>query len=320
MAQIIPAAPLGSLPNEVLRTYRFLKSLPDEYLVWHHLTPWDRTAPDFLIINPGRKALLIKVSTAKADSKQPAAQMLLIGEKQRKLGQEEEQVINAFHNRLPPTFKDQITRAILFPNIRSKILASNQVNHPSSEIYWLGQDLMQNNDISLWDGMFKGGSLDEFSLENLRMFFTPEVVVPATLTVRPPDQGRHAAGLEDYLLDTVQEIAVKSELDLPSQQEKASKDMRVNIINGVAGSGKTLILLYRLRLLYSLFPTQRFLVLTHNRPLIRDMRSRYQQLAGNLPRTIAWETFNGFCRHYWPESSETPWVNPIGKVQRDRLI
>jgi superfamily I DNA/RNA helicase len=140
------------------------------------------------------------------------------------------------------------------------------------------------------------------------------------LTVRPPDQGRHAAGLQDYLLDSLQEMAVKGDLDLPPEQARVSRDFHISIVNGVAGSGKTLILLYRLRLLHSLFPDKRFLVLTHNRPLIRDMQSRYKQLVGDSPRSISWETFNGFCRRYWPEAGDTPWVDPIGKASRDRLI
>jgi len=320
MAQIIPSTPLGSLPNEVLRTFRFLKSLPDDYMVWHHLTPWDQEAPDFLIVNRSKKALLIKVSIAKAGSTQPAAQMLLMGDGQAKLGQEEERIINAFSKKITPAIKNHVSKAILFANIHTDTLSAIQCDHRSNEIHWLGKDLLQNNDIGVWERMFKGESLNEFTLEHLRMSFTPEVVVPASLTVRPPDQGRHTAGLQDYLLDTLQEVAVKSELDLPSQQLKTSKDLRVSIINGVAGSGKTLILLYRLRLLHSLFPGKRFLVLTHNRPLIRDLQSRYSQLVGDLPRNIAWETFNGFCRHYWPESNKTPWVDPIGKALRDRLI
>ncbi len=119
-------------------------------------------------------------------------------------------------------------------------------------------------------------------LEQLRVVFTPEVVIPKALTVRPPDSGRHAAGLQDYLLDILQEAAVKNDLELPLDQQRTSKDFHVGIVNGVAGSGKTLILLYRLRILHSRFPNHNFLILTHNRPLIRDIKSRYQVLTGEL--------------------------------------
>ena len=45
---------------------------------------------------------------------------------------------------------------------------------------------------------------------------------------------------------------------------------KLNIFYGMAGSGKMLILLYRLRLLYHLDPSKRFLVLTYNRSVSRD--------------------------------------------------
>jgi superfamily I DNA/RNA helicase len=60
------------------------------------------------------------------------------------------------------------------------------------------------------------------------------------------------------------------------------------------------------------------LILTHNRPLIRDIRSKYQQLTGDLPRNINWSTFNGFCRRYWPDQ-DAPWTDPIGQAERDHL-
>ena len=320
MAQIIPSAPLGSLPNEVLRAFRFLKSLPDDYVVWHHLTPWDLQAPDFLVVNPSKKALLIKVSTARTKSGQPAAQMLLMGDSRDVLGQEEERIINQFCDKLAPPVNGRIKKVVLFCNLRTETLASRKPNDHSDKFHWVGQDVLQSDNFNLWVELFTGESLDDYALERLRMAFAPEIVVPASLTVRPPDQGRHTAGLQDYLLDILQETVVKNDLELPPEQVKASKDFHVNIINGVAGSGKTLILLYRLRLLNSLFPDKRCLILTHNRPLIRDMQSRYKQLTGELPRIISWETFNGFCRRYWPESKDSPWVDPIGKASRERII
>ena len=107
-------------------------------------------------------------------------------------------------------------------------------------------------------------------------------------------------------------------LELPLIEQRASKDFHVSIINGVAGSGKTLILLYRLRMLHSRFPNHNFLILTHNRPLIRDIQARYELLTGDLPKNISWKAFNAFCRRYWPEQ-EYPWIDPIGQTERERI-
>jgi superfamily I DNA and RNA helicase len=97
-----------------------------------------------------------------------------------------------------------------------------------------------------------------------------------------------------------------------------TNDFRLNIINGVAGSGKTLILLYRLRLLYHLYPKKRFLVLTHNRPLSRDMESRFSRLEGELPENIEWHTFNAWCYHHWPVQPQ--WVDPLPLNERQKMI
>jgi len=317
MAQIIPSTPIPSLPAEVLKAYRFFKSLPDNYLIWHHLTPWEREAPDFLIINRKKQALLVKVSTAAKSAHSPA-QMLLLGEA-KAFGEEEQQVIESFRNKIPTLLKEKVSTAILFPNVRSDALRVNKYGEDSRKYHWVGQEAIQTNTGECLDELFLGESLTNLMLEQLRSVFTPEIVIPAALTVRAPDQGRHAAGLNDYLLDILQESAVKNDLELPLEQIKASNDFHVGIINGVAGSGKTLILLYRLRLLHSKLPNQKFLILTHNRPLIRDIESRYQLLTGDLPRNISWKTFNAFCRRFWPDK-EMPWVNPIGQAEREHLI
>jgi hypothetical protein len=129
------------------------------------------------------------------------------------------------------------------------------------------------------------------------------------MTVRPPIERRMQAGLTDYLLDYDQEAAVKMDLELPADDQSLPNDLRLNIINGVAGSGKTLILLYRLRLLYHLYPNKKFLVLTHNRPLNRDMEGRFARLEGCSPENIEWRTFNGWCYHHWPKQSK--WIEPL---------
>jgi superfamily I DNA/RNA helicase len=126
------------------------------------------------------------------------------------------------------------------------------------------------------------------------------------------------AGLTDYLLDYDQETAVKTDLELPADDQALPNDLRLNIINGVAGSGKTLILLYRLRLLFHLYPNKKFLVLTHNRPLKRDMEGRFARLEGCTPENIEWRTFNGWCYHHWPKNPK--WIEPLKLGPRRKII
>ncbi len=102
------------------------------------------------------------------------------------------------------------------------------------------------------------------------------------------------------------------------KSQSLTGDFKLNIINGVAGSGKTLILLYRLRLLTHLYPNKRFLVLTHNRPLSHDMEGRFARLNGGLPENVEWRTFNAWCYHHWIPDQK--WIQPLSMNRRKRLV
>ena len=151
---------------------------------------------------------------------------------------------------------------MIFPNIQQKQVLASRLERQTGEPHWVGKEILQADSSLAWDEYFSSAPMDGISLEKLRQCFTPEVVIPAEMTVRPSIERRMQAGLTDYLLDYDQETAVKTDLELPADDQALPGDLRLNIINGVAGSGKTLILLYRLRLLFHLYPGKKFLVLT----------------------------------------------------------
>lgn len=307
------------MPGEVHRTFRALKALPDCYYIWHHLAPWQPNAPDFLLTAEDGRSLLIKVSPASATQATPAAQMLLLQDDRFPLGEQENRVLHTFKESLQLPPDQPLNCLVLFPNIPHKqvLLSCTHSTTADSNPIWAGKELLQA-DGEKWEAFLPARAIAPLILEKVRQAFTPEVVVPADMTVRPPVERRIKAGLTDFLLDYNQEAAVKADLDLASDGQGLSDDFRLNIINGVAGSGKTLILLYRLRLLYHLYPNKRFLVLTHNKPLIHDLQSRFSRLEGKLPETIEWHTFNSWCFHHWPK--EPPWTQPLPAYQRERII
>lgn len=206
---------------------------------------------------------------------------------------------------------------VVFPNIPDVQVQAGRLERGDGDPAWAGKELLNPDSGVGWDGFFPSAKMDALWLEKVRQRFTPEIVIPAEMTVRPPLERRMEAGLTGYLLDYDQEWAVKADLDLPTG---LADDFRLNIINGVAGSGKTLILLYRLRLLYHLYPEKRFLVLTHNRPLSHDLQARFARLEGRLPPSgnIEWRTFGGWCYHHWPE--QPAWIEPLKLTARQRLI
>lgn len=318
MAHILPEIPPQTIPKEVLRVFRALKSLPDTYFIWHHLAPWQIDAPDFLVLDEHGRALLIKVSSAAADQATTAAQMSLLQVDHKEMGREENAPLEKFLRELNLPSDQKIETLVIFPNIPQKRVLASRLERKSGEAHWIGKEPLQSDTSLVLDKYLPSVPLDSIWLEKLRQRFTPEVVVPAEMTVRPTIERRMEAGLTDYLLDYDQEAAVKTDLELPADDQPLPGDLRLNIINGVAGSGKTLILLYRLRLLYHLYPNKRFLVLTHNRPLNRDMEGRFARLEGLSPQNIEWRTFNGWCYHHWTQDPK--WIEPLKLNARRKII
>jgi superfamily I DNA/RNA helicase len=318
MAHILPDTPPIKLPREVLRVFKALKSLPDTVYVWHHLAPWQVDMPDFLVINKESKALLVKVSLAADDQASVAAQMFLLGDAEKVLGQNENALLIQFIKSLNLPEGQHVETLVIFPNIHDKQVQASRLERGAGEPHWVGKEIVQPDSNFDWEIFFPPAALDGVWLEKLRQRFTPEVVVPAEMTVRPIMDRRREAGLTDYLLDYDQEKAVKLDLELPDEDQSLPTDMRLNIINGVAGSGKTLILLYRLRLLFHLYPDKHFLVLTHNRPLSRDMEARFTKLEGREAKNIEWRTFSSWCYQHW--SQKTKWKEPLKLGARKRII
>lgn len=271
-------------------------------------------APDFLLLHDDGRALLVMVSSATSRDAKFAGQLTLMESEQAPLGQMEDERLMSFVSCLGFPKAKEIQTLIVFPNISNDQLRRSAAE--SIQAHWVGGDVMQQE--TAWEDFLSTIPLDDVSQEKLRQRFTPEVIVPEGMTVRPITERRRETGLTDYLLDYDQELAVKSDLYLPEEGQGVSSDFRLNIINGVAGSGKTLILLYRLRLLYRNFPNKRFLVLTHNRPLSHDMQSRFTRLENREPENIEWQTFNGWCRKYWPKDEK--WLKPLSIKGRQRVV
>jgi hypothetical protein len=318
MARILPDTPPRSASSEVVKVYQSLKRLPDDFEVWHNMGFQKQKTPDFLLVRQ-RCALLVMVSAATANDAQFASQSSFLQEQKAPMGKPEEEVLLAFMASLGFLDHRHVGSVVLFPHISGEQLKkSGTANKPPSGIHWVGRDPLQADSDRNWENLLPPDPLDDLLLEKLRQRFNPEIVIPEDMTVRPKDERRRKAGLTDYLLDYDQEWAVKSDLDISPEGQNVSSDLRLNIINGVAGSGKTLILLYRLRILHRYFPDKRFLVLTHNKPLSHDLKSRYNRIEGGLPENIEWATFQGWCHAHWPK--DLKWIKPLSINQREKLV
>jgi len=119
------------------------------------------------------------------------------------------------------------------------------------------------------------------------------------------------------MLSYDQERVLKTDLDMSEDAQAASAAFGLQLVSGVAGSGKSLLVIYRARLLRRFFPHKRILALTHNRPLNRDLEARYRRLTGG-DDMVEWRTFHGWCQAHWPAGEAVP--RPIGERRRAPLI
>lgn len=311
MAQLIPATPLlGSTP-ELIRLFNLFKRLPDSFVISQRLPTIHGPGPDFLLI-AGERTLALAVSAATAQTVQRAQQPDLFGAAAEAVGAAEEAGLALFAERLDGV---ALPTAVLFPNLPAGQVHSARPAAAQAE--WVGKEPLNPEKLAAWLNDRLSPPLAPDQLQRLRAAFTPEVIVPATFTVRQP-VGRHTeAALVHYLLDYDQEQALKLDLDLPQFGQSAARDMQLRLINGVAGSGKSLIILYRAYLLRRLFPQKRILVLTHNRALIYDLRRRYHRLSRG-DEAVALHTFLGWCRRHWPP--EKVWRKLISYRERLALV
>jgi hypothetical protein len=320
MARILPSTPTGVTTPEAMRVYQLLRRLPDEdYYVWQRLCIWDQPGPDFWILKRDRRALLLKVSCATPGQVQARLQPGLFGPDQPAgpFGCQEEEAIHHFRKQLELTGEALFPAAVVFPNLPYPILKKVLDEDRNPDIAWLARDDLVPNKFSGWLDENSGEPLSKEAIAGLRQAFTPEVVIPAAFTVRKPIERHTEAGLTGYLLDYRQEHLLKTDLALSTDAKATAKEFGIRLVNGVAGSGKSLIIVYRAHLLRQLFPNKRILVLTHNRPLIRDLRTRYWQLSHG-DRGVQWYTFLGWCRRYWPDTGK--WPKMVTYQQRRELI
>lgn len=300
MAKIFPNNPVGVVAPEILKIFRLLKRLPDQYAVWMRLSVEHGNGPHFWVLHNDGRMLLISVAAASARDVRQAGQAALFEPKQMP-GDAEMQAAQQFQQQLigERITTEHVPVVIVFPNVPAADLAQALPAHLPG-IQWAGQADISIERFGVWLESRLGVALTPTERLQVRRIFTPEVVVPAAITVRGSLDRGTAANVTGYLLSYNQEWVLKHDLDLSAEGEIASDNLQVRLVNGVAGSGKSLILLYRARLLRQFFPHKRILALTHNRPLINDLKRRYLQIS-NGDRAIEWCTFHGWCHKYWPE-------------------
>lgn len=331
MALILPDTPLVTTSAEIVRVHRLLKQLPDEnYTVWHRLIIHPEPGPDFWVLHSDRRALWIKVSNLTPAGAKTSTQPGLFDSTVSRPGDAEHRALTQFarasFSSMDAEPLQRLPAIVVFPNLtQTDLTRLSEVAEIPRGILWLGKELLMPTALARWLEEHLAVSLMEEDIARLRQVFTPEVIIPAQFTVRAsparavrePIARYTTAESTPYLLDYDQERVLKTELALPDEAHATVSDFNLRLVNGVAGSGKSLIIVYRAQLLQRLFPKKSILGLTHNRPLIHDLEARYHALNPG-GRSVKWQTFYQWCLPLWLKGQPRP--KTIGKYQRDQII
>lgn len=333
MALIFPDTPSVNATPEVARVHQLLKRLPDDlYAVWHRLSIHAEPGPDFWIRAEHGCSAWITVSALTPAAARVFGQAGLFSPEAVRPLDAEHRALTAFSAAHLPA-GCVVPQVIAFPSLeRAEVDRLGTLAEVPDGVIWLAREQLTPTTFPAWLADHLSSPLTAEQVTQIRQAFTPEVVIPPGFTVRAaPDGGRRkttaahrttaarrtTAALTPFLLDYDQERVLKTDLDLADEAKATVGDFKVRLVNGVAGSGKSLVIVYRAQLLRKLYPQKKILGLTHNRALIHDLQSRYKALADG-GKSVEWLTFLQWCRAQWLPGHA--FREPLGQDARLRLI
>ena len=127
----------------------------------------------------------------------------------------------------------------------------------------------------------------------LKKHLVSESVINAACTTRRQTIKRDTgAKLQAFFLDYDQELATKYDILDDNQPAELDDGFSVRLINGVAGCGKTLILINRAILYCKKYPERETLLLIHNKPVTVDIEYKFEQYLGGKPENLTIKTFH----------------------------
>ncbi|MDE1329027.1 UvrD-helicase domain-containing protein [Vibrio aestuarianus] len=157
-------------------------------------------------------------------------------------------------------------------------------------------------------------ALTEFTIDShsrIKLTFFPESAIPAACSTR---RGKasvdNTAKLLPFFLDYDQELATRLDMvQSVDAEEEDQEDISVRLINGVAGSGKTLILINRATLYCKKYPEKKVLLAIHNKPVTEDIKYRFKTWLKGKPDNLEITTFHSFALKQYSKSYQR--VTPV---------
>jgi hypothetical protein len=300
MAQMIPERlPPDSTYGEK-RVFGLLQRLPDECLVYYEPVIAERH-PDFIVISPERGVLIIEVKGWRVSSFVEASDdrvKIRDGNEVKSfpnpVKQAREYMFGVMNQcRQHPECRElchpkgpfegnyvfPFGHAVFLHGITSSELAHSRLNEvfrggdcrvltKDKLEYW--ERLPENEILARIEGCFTVhwpfDRLTDRQIDILRAAIHPEIVVSS----QPQPADTEKQGLEEETCGPQQAIRI---LDWKQESYARKIGHGHRVLNGVAGSGKTILLLHRARLLSKQRPESRILVLCYNRALSAYLKS-----------------------------------------------
>lgn len=318
MAIIIPDLKGVKLPKLIAPICQRIKAIRCDDIVCRLALPVSGKAlPEIFLLYKEKHAFLISISAANTEDIETQLQGNLFKSANHDLFREEfglnqRQLLDDCYNLILKDWNKrtnvEISRWILFPNARRTTLdQAIQVLSDDNYTLFAKEDCTTETLFSHIKAAAKSGTPDQ-ALKEIRSLYGSAELAPIQVKETKSNYGPS----RDIFLDLDQEWLVKIDLDL-SEEGKAIFDSSNRLVTGSAGSGKSVILLHRARLLSQMNPHYRILSLTHNRPLNDYLSSRFGTLAESA--SIEWRTFFS-----WIGKHAKGQINTLSTHKRSQLI
>ena len=276
MAKLIPKElpPGQRCSREVIVFFNILRKLDDDFTVWFSLNTDSSAQPHFFILYQDRFAFLIQVAATSQQLAESAIQADFLANQVKltpdSLGAEEAGILASFSASIEDSFGPlaatglAVRKLVVFPDVRHDTIDEVVLQRSlETDIRFLGLQQRSAADFDQHLRSLAESAIPEPALVHLRAAFDPGSVVPNSFSPLAVRERDNSASLTKLLLDLDQEWCVKNDLHLPPKQDRLANDTgyKTQLVTGVAGCGKSLVLLYRALLSARLTPGARVLVL-----------------------------------------------------------
>ena len=309
---MIPHHPVGA-SSEVKQFYQDLHlQLGPDYKVSQYLDSSTNLNGTLLWIEFKLQSLFVFISEVSKET-------IGINKNQKSLQEqiiqntEIQDIINLKKSLLPKkiqTFHPRLTPIIVIYNHVSE--ASLNIKLNTLGLSLLGKETLTKTNLKPLLHKFMGSPTSKTIHQYIRQIFNPEIRIFSKKPNKDPDS------IFDYtLLNKEQESALKTDIYLPSS-ERNTANYNLSGVNGGSYSGKSEIIIQREKLLRSLNPSQKILILSPNKASKRDLINRYKQLSSNDQNTSIL-SYHDWCQQQLSPSAKLTNINTLSDATNSKI-